>query len=80
MDSWVFLLLGGVGAIGAALTLGTLAALVQLRRTGTLPNAPEGAGDPSPADVRRLWVRMVIGVVVAVVSFSSLAARGLLVA
>lgn len=37
MESWIFLLVGGLGAVGAAMSLGTLAALVRYRSTGELP-------------------------------------------
>ena len=78
MDSWVFLLVGGVGAVGAALTVGTLAALVHLRREGTLPGQPPGAEPPDEATVRRLWVRAVLGLAVAAAAVSTLTAQGLL--
>ena len=81
MESWVFLLVGGLGAVGAALSLGTLTALVRYRRTGALPGQDADAQpdvDPDPATERRLWVRIVIGAVVAAVCFSSLADQGLL--
>lgn len=84
MESWVFLLVGGLGAIGAALSLGTLAALVQFRRHGTLPGQDEdqeqeqATPPPEPGIERRLWVRIVMGAVVAAVCFGSLAQQGLL--
>lgn len=78
MASWVFLLVGGLGAIGAALSLGTLAALVQYRRTGDLPGRAEDATEPAPGTERRLWVRIAMGAVVAVICFVSLAQQGLL--
>lgn len=98
MESWVFLLVGGLGAIGAALSIGTLAALVQYRRHGTLPGQDqdhdsaqgedqareqdqgpdEAPPPPEPGIERRLWVRIVMGAVVAVVCFGSLAQQGLL--
>lgn len=37
MESWVFLLVGGLGAVGAALSLGTLAAWIRYERTGEVP-------------------------------------------
>jgi hypothetical protein len=78
VESWVFLLVGGVGAVGAALTIGTLAALVRLRREGTLPGQPPDAGPPPPATVRALWLRVAVGAVVAAVCAVSLASQGLL--
>ncbi len=78
MDSWIFLLVGGLGAIGAALSFGTIAALVQLRRSGTMPGAQPGDPLPGPADVRRLWVRIIGGLVLATVCVLSLIAQGLL--
>lgn len=81
MESWVFLLVGGLGAVGAALSLGTLTALVRFRRTGTLPGDDPDAqrtAEPDPGAERRLWIRIVIGAVVAAVCFGALADRGLL--
>ena len=78
MESWVFLLVGGVGAVGAALSLGTLAALVRHERTGEVPGRDADAPDPDPGVRRRLLVRIVIGAVVAVVCAAILAERGLL--
>lgn len=78
MESWVFLLVGGLGAVGAALSLGTLAALVQYRRTGTPPGLDEDDQAPESGVERRLWVRIVMGAVVAAICFASLARQGLL--
>ncbi len=83
MESWVFLLVGGLGATGAALSLGTLAALVRYERTGEVPGLDEDSDDevvaPSGSAVRRrLLVRIVIGAVVAAVCFVYLADQGLL--
>ncbi len=78
MESWIFLLVGGVGAVGAALVIGTLAALVRLRRDGTLPGQPADAGPPDARTVRALWLRVVVGAAVAAACFASLAAQGLL--
>ena len=78
MDSWVFLLVGGAGAVGAALTVGTLAALVRLRRDGTLPGQPPDAGPPDARTLRILWLRVVLGVALAVTAVAVLGSRGLL--
>lgn len=78
MDSWVFLLVGGVGAVGAALVVGTLAALVRLRREGSLPGQAPEEGPPDAGTVRALWARIVLGSVLAVISVASLASQGLL--
>lgn len=74
----MFLVVGGLGATGAALSLGTLAALVQYRRTGDLPGRGQDAPEPAPGTERRLWVRIVIGAVVAGICLVSLAQQGLL--
>lgn len=89
MESWIFLAVGGLGATGAALSLGTLAALVRYRRTGTLPGQDEAGQDeagpaedevvePEPGVQRRLVIRIVIGAVVAAVCAVTLAEQGLL--
>ena len=75
MSSWVFLLVGGVGAVGAAMVVGTLAALLQLRRTGSLPGQPDGA-EPPPGTVRAMWVRVVVGAAVAATCLASLVSQG----
>lgn len=63
--SWLFLIIGSVAALGAAMAAGTLAALWRYRRTGTMP------GSDDPATLSRgkfisLWIRIVVGVVVAI--------------
>ena len=85
MESWVFLLVGGLGAVGAAMSLGTIAAMVQYRRTGRLPGVEDGdeavvGTDPDrdPAVLRRLTLRIVLGAVIAVVCAAVLAEQGLL--
>lgn len=78
MSSWVFLLVGGIGAVGAALAFGTVAALLRLRRDGRLPGQPPGAPPPDERTIRALWLRIVLGLVVAAASVASLASQGLL--
>lgn len=75
MVSWQFLLIGSFAALGAALALGTLAALWRYHRTGAFPNQPE----PGPVDRRQLvasWLRVGVGLVVAVVGVAALSATG----
>lgn len=60
VTSWAFLLLGSFAALGAAMAVGTLAALVRHRRTGTFP----GSEEVVVLDTRRralLWGRVVVG-------------------
>lgn len=63
--SFGFLLFGSVGAVGAALAFGTLAALLRYHRTGTFPN--HQAGEPiARGKYVGLWVRVVVGILVAI--------------
>lgn len=73
---WQFIVVGSVGAVGAALALGTLAALLRWHRTGEWPGG--GAAEVTTGRLVGLWVRVVLGVVVAAWAFSSLAGAGLL--
>lgn len=79
MSSWVFLLIGSVGAVGAAMVVGTLAALAGWYRNGTVPG-PQGDGmvEPDARTIRLLWLRVVLGVVVAVAAVLLLRSQGLL--
>lgn len=62
--SWAFLFVGTFGAAGAALALGTLAALLRYHRTGAFP----GASDQQVSTGRLvvLWTRVAVGTVLAV--------------
>ncbi len=62
--SWAFLLVGSFAAVGAAMALGTLAALWRYHRTGVFPGAEEGSTVP-PSKITALWVRVALGVVLA---------------
>lgn len=78
MASWQFLIVGSLGAIGAALAIGTLAALWRYHRTGRFPDAEN---DPTPVTRGRLvalWLRVVIGIGVAVYAVVSLSDAGLI--
>ncbi|MBY5162407.1 hypothetical protein [Salsipaludibacter albus] len=73
---WQFIVVGSAGAIGAALALGTLAALVRWYRTGEWPG--DTATEVGTARLVGLWLRVIVGVVVAVWAFASLSRAGLL--
>ena len=75
--SWAFLLVGSFAAVGAAMAIGTLAALLRYRRTGTFPGSDE------PAELGRrkivaLWVRVAVGVVLAIIGVIALVRAGIL--
>lgn len=76
MVSWQFLILGSFGAVGLALALGTLTALLQYRRNGHFPNASPGDEPPTRRQFIGLWVRIVVGIVLAIAGFVSLQAQG----
>lgn len=74
--SWAFLLVGSFAAVGAAMAVGTLAALLRYHRTGVFPN---GVEEQAPAKiVLKLWVRVIIGVGLGVVGIVMLLRAGLL--
>lgn len=77
--SWTFLLVGSFAALGAALAIGTLAALIRYHRTGVFPGA-EGAREEEISTSRlvALWVRVGIGVVVFAAGLWGLARAGVL--
>jgi hypothetical protein len=62
--SFGFLFFGSIGAIGAALAFGTLAALLRYHRTGAFPGHEPGEVITRGKYVR-LWLRVVVGLVVA---------------
>ncbi|HEX9767240.1 MAG TPA: hypothetical protein VGA36_10790 [Nitriliruptorales bacterium] len=80
MVSWQFLLIGGLAAVGAALAVGTLAAMVAYRRTGSFPGRPEGEEptEVSAGQLVGLWLRVVIGMALAIWGVVSLSSAGLL--
>lgn len=77
MESWQFLLIGSFAAIGAALSLGTLAALWRYRRTGAFPGQ-EQTTEVGRGQLVGLWLRVVVGAAVAVAGTAALANVGLL--
>jgi hypothetical protein len=75
--SWAFLLVGSFAAVGAAMALGTLAALLRYQRTGVFPGSEEAADLPRGRLVA-LWVRVAVGVVLTVIGIIALVRAGLL--
>jgi hypothetical protein len=76
-SSWTFLLVGSFAAVGAALAVGTLAALVQHRRTGTMPGSDEPV-ELTPARRRFLWLRVGVGVVLTAMGIEALRRVGII--
>lgn len=62
--SFGFLFFGSIGAIGAALAVGTLAAILRYHRTGAFPGHEPGEV-VSRGKYVRLWLRVVLGFLVA---------------
>lgn len=61
--SWLFLLVGSFAAVGAAMAVGTLAALLRYQRTGSFPGA-EDDDKLSRSRLIALWLRVGVGFVV----------------
>jgi hypothetical protein len=76
-SSWTFLLVGSFAAMGAALAVGTLAALVRHRRTGTMPGSDEIV-ELTPGRRRRLWARVVVGLILTVMGLEALRRVGII--
>ena len=74
--SWAFLLVGTFAAVGAAMALGTLAALLRYHRTGIFPGAEEGTHVP-PSRITALWLRVAVGVVLTVVGVVAIDRAGI---
>ena len=74
--SWAFLLVGTFAAVGAAMALGTLAALLRYHRTGIFPGAEEGTQVP-PSKITALWLRVAVGVVLTVVGVVAIDRAGI---
>jgi hypothetical protein len=75
--SWAFLLVGSFAAVGAAMAVGTLAALLRYRRTGIFPGYDEPAA-VSRGRLVALWVRVGVGVVLTILGIVALGRAGLL--
>lgn len=65
--SWTFLLVGSFAAVGAALAVGTLLAILRYHRTGVFPGHDEAGAEVSTAQLAALWVRVGLGVVLAAI-------------
>ncbi len=76
-SSWTFLLVGSFAALGAAMAVGTMAALWQYRRSGTMPGSDEPV-ELSPARLRVLQLRIVVGLVLAAMGVQALRRVGIL--
>lgn len=74
---WTFILIGSFAATGAALAVGTAAALVRYYRTRTLPGSDEVV-DLSNARIVGLTARVIVGAAVCVYGVVSLRDAGLL--
>lgn len=76
--SWAFLLVGSFAAVGAAMAVGTAAALVRYHRTGEFPGV-EGDGDAVPSRrIAALWARVVVGVVLTIIGIVAIDRAGIL--
>jgi hypothetical protein len=75
--SWIFLLVGSFAAVGAAMTVGTLAALIRYRRTGTFPGSDEPADLPH-GKIVGMWIRIGVGVVITIIGVAAIQRSGLL--
>jgi hypothetical protein len=71
-----FLLVGTFGAVGAALAVGTAAALLRYHRTGEFPGTDGEA--ISRGRRRSLWARVVVGGAIATWALADLSSAGLL--
>ncbi|MEX0657753.1 MAG: hypothetical protein WD080_01335 [Egibacteraceae bacterium] len=62
-----------VGAVGAALLVGTGAALLRFRRTGSFPGEDPAQADGGATPVRAVIVRCALGAVVLAAALAALA-------
>lgn len=75
--SWLFLIVGSFAALGAAMAIGTLAALIRYHRTGAFP----GTDEPSELSRGRLvslWSRVAVGSVLTVIGIVAIERAGLI--
>ncbi len=74
--SWAFLLVGSFAAVGAAMAIGTLAALLRYHRTGVFPGSEDGSPVP-PSRITALWLRVGLGVVLTVIGVVAIDRAGI---
>ena len=74
--SWAFLLVGSFAAVGAAMAVGTLAALLRYHRTGVFPGAEDG--EVPQSRLIALWARVGIGVVLTIMGIIAIDRAGIL--
>jgi hypothetical protein len=74
--SWAFLIVGTFAAVGAAMAVGTLAALVRYHRTGSFPGSDE-VGVLPRGRLLSLWARVAIGVVLTIVGIVAIDRAGI---
>lgn len=75
--SWAFLFVGTFAAVGAALAVGTLAALLRYHRTGSFPGNTDGQ-EVTSGRLLALWVRVVVGAAFAVFGVIAMQRAGLI--
>jgi hypothetical protein len=75
--SFGFLAFGSIGAVGAALAVGTLAALYRYHRTGAFPGH-DGSEVVPRSKLVRMWVRVVVGLGLAAYGVYVVDASGVL--
>jgi hypothetical protein len=76
--SWAFLLVGSFAAVGAAMALGTAAALVRYHRTGELPGADGDGGVVPGRRLAALYARVVVGVILTIIGIVAIDRAGIL--
>lgn len=76
--SWAFLLIGSAAAVGAAMAIGTLAALLRYHRTGTFPGAAEVPGELPTRRLVMLWLRIALGVALTIAGIVALVRAGII--
>lgn len=74
--SWAFLLIGSFAAVGAAMAIGTLAALVRYHRSGVWPGHHEVDEAPGRR-LAALWLRVVVGLLLFAVGANAIVRAGI---